>query len=151
MLPSSLLRGWTAGEAVSGEPTALVFATAGSKGLIRVWSTDKPRPLHILKPLAGSHDTGDGADAKEGEELTSSYTGLHYSESLRQIVGVTYDHTIIFLDAERLQTVKQVGLSVDHAPCSSPSPPPDYWSKLHQEFRFNHEHFTLYHVSHALF
>lgn len=91
----------------------MVFATAGSKGLIRVWSTDRPHPLHVLEPLAGSCDDGRekeerGEGEEEEREITSSYTGLHYNESLKQLIGVTYDQNIIFIDSQQFKIEKQV-------------------------------------------
>ena len=87
------------------DPLAVVFATAGSKGQIRVWCTDRPHPLHTLEPLAGSCDR-EGEEEEEG--AASSYTGLHYSESLGRIIGVTYDQNIIFIDSQRFERKKQV-------------------------------------------
>ena len=90
----------------------ILFATAGSKGVIQVWSTDKPHPLHSLEPLAKSHDLQE-CEETEGEEremttTPSTYVGLLHSQSLKMIAAVTYDHNITFLDTQFFQIQKQV-------------------------------------------
>ena len=121
MLPSALLEyegpvkdAASAGKDSTGvSPVPLVvFATAGSKGVIRVWSTVRPHPLHSLEPLARSAvkeegEAGEGA----GEQVVAMYTGLHYNESLDTLVAITYDQNIIFIDSPRFNCVKQVSAS----------------------------------------
>lgn len=93
------------------------FATAGSKGSIRVWTTHRPHPLHALEPLTrslqeGEEGEGEGVEAAkealEGETAVSTYVGLHYNETLEMLAAVTYDQNIIIFDSRQFTRVKQV-------------------------------------------
>lgn len=96
-------------------PPLVVFATAGSKGVVRVWSTRRLHPLHSLEPLAASPSISLKKEEgeEEGEEsmeteMEATYTGLHYNESLSILAAVTYDHNITFFDGQQFHRVKQV-------------------------------------------
>ncbi len=95
----------------------IVFATAGSKGSIRMWSScKKHEPLVSLEALSGVEGSCDAADTEEGEgrgayEATPSdggYYGLSYCGDTRQLVGVTYDHNVVFYDTPSFAVNKQV-------------------------------------------
>lgn len=91
-------------------PPLVVFATAGSKGVVRVWSTRRPHPLHTLEPLAAPRSMkGEGEGAESAEvEVSATYMGLHYNESLDVLAAVTYDQNIVFFSGHQFHTVKQV-------------------------------------------
>lgn len=112
MLPSALLE-WegpvkhaASADKDGASPVPLVvFATAGSKGVIRVWSTGRPHPLHSLEPLARPAVK---EEEEAGEQVATMYTGLHYNESLDTMVAITYDQNIIFINSRQFNCVKQV-------------------------------------------
>ena len=99
-------------------PPLVVFATAGSKGVIRVWSTRRPHPLYTLEPLAQAPSSRSPTEEEEGEEsmateVEAAYTGLHYNESLDILAAVTYDHNIVFCSGQQFHRMKQVGAKID--------------------------------------
>ena len=104
----------------SASKDSILFATAGSKGCIRLWSSRKKNPLFSLESLAGSvelaqrSNTGEEEEDDEsgcGRERSSSeggYTGLHFCSSTGQVIAVTYDHNIVFYDSPAFEMKKQV-------------------------------------------
>lgn len=99
-------------ESTTATPPLVVFATAGSKGVIRVWSTWRPHPLHTLEPLVAPSSRslkgeGEGEESTEAE-VTATYTGLHYNESLDVLAAVTYDQNIVFFSGQQFHRAKQV-------------------------------------------
>jgi len=101
---------------------AIFFATAGSKGCIRVWSSKKKQPLVSLEGLVTSdkedmvqgntgEDKGNDEDSvhdREGSSSEGGYTGLHYSEETGQLVAITYDQNIVFYNSSSFEMDKQV-------------------------------------------
>ncbi len=67
----------------------VAFATAGDKGVIRLWNSLTSDPIATLPALS------------------QSYSGLLYSGGL--LVGVTFDHSlIIYNSTQHFNTTKQV-------------------------------------------
>ena len=82
----------------------VVFATAGDKGVIRIWDTLNSDPIQTLQPL----DQG-VSDSPPDSNTPQAYTGLMYNESQGVLVGVTYDHNVLFYSQqEEFQKSKQV-------------------------------------------
>ena len=82
----------------------VVFATAGDKGVIRLWDMLNSDPIQTLQPL----DQG-VSDSPPDSSTPQAYTGLMYSESQGALVGVTYDHNVLFYSQqEEFQKSKQV-------------------------------------------
>ena len=90
----------------------VLFATAGNKGKIRVWSTEKKHALCTLGDLPISPSDSDN----ENEDIPSYYTGLHYNETMGILAGVTYDQNIIFFDSKTLRILKLVSTSYPSTP-----------------------------------
>ena len=89
----------------------VVFATAGDKGVIRVWSTYETSPLHCLEPLSSHRQQQEEKDERE-EDIGQIYVGLNHCQGLGAIVGVTSDHNIIMYSTNDGYTqVKQVKFS----------------------------------------
>lgn len=99
----------------------IVFATAGSKGCVRVWCSTKKQSLFSFQPLAGSNgpfrrkggleeEEGVGSEhnLEEGTVSTGGYTGLHFNESLGVLATVTFDHNIVFYDTLSFERKKEV-------------------------------------------
>ena len=110
----------------------LLFATAGDKGLIRVWSSESSGPPCLCscgRLAKGSAESAKMVEEGEGEEeqrdkereaSSHAYTGLHLCQSLRALCGVTHDHHIVLYDLPQLSQRKQVSGYCTH-PCSWPS------------------------------
>ena len=88
-------------------------------GVIRVWDLIKGKMSHSLEPLprpqTGSERTasgegGEGGEGREGEgeEVPQVYTDLQVCVSRGDLVGVTYDHSILFYDLATFNRQKQV-------------------------------------------
>ncbi|CAI8006082.1 Transducin beta-like protein 3 [Geodia barretti] len=99
-----------------GPVDSLTVATAGDKGVIRVWDMVTGTMSHSLDPLprpqSTSHQLGmtkekDGEGEGE-EEVPQVYTDLQFSGSRGELVGVTYDHSIIFYDVATFTRQKQL-------------------------------------------
>ena len=96
----------------------LVFATAGDKGIVRIWSTDSPTStclcscLPLAPPTATplhdseSHQTVD--ETLKEKEAAHVFTSLHLCQSLNAICGVTHDHNLVLYDLPQLTKGKQV-------------------------------------------
>lgn len=90
----------------------VMFATAGDKGLIRIWSTCESTPLHCLEPLEGSEKEEEEGKREEEEEGRQVYVGLHYCCREGVMVGVTSDHNIIvYGTTDGYSQIKQVILN----------------------------------------
>ena len=101
---------------------AILFATAGSKGCVRIWSSSMKHSLLSLPPLTGSTsprrrkedkeeevDMVGGSDGLEEVDVpTGGYTGLHFNECLNMLAAVTYDHNIVFYNSLSFERKKQV-------------------------------------------
>lgn len=103
----------SAGKEAASTTPLVIFATAGSKGVIRVWSTRRPHPLHSLEPLTALSTSGLKRAEEEGEgpveaEVTVMYTGLHYDKFLDILAAVTYDQNIVFFNGQHFTLLKQV-------------------------------------------
>lgn len=84
----------------------VVFATAGDKGVIRLWNTLNSDPIQTLQPLGVG--VGDGSVGEPGAPQ-QTYTGLLYRPSHGLLVGLTDDHRLLFYDqGEEFRKTKQV-------------------------------------------
>ena len=85
-------------------------------GVIRVWDMVTGTMSHSLDPLPRPQSTSrqlSMTKEKEGEgegeeEVPQVYTDLQFSGSRGELVGVTYDHSIIFYDVATFTRQKQV-------------------------------------------
>ena len=84
-------------------------------GVIRVWDLLKGKLHHSLEPLPRPQNgdpqrTRDDDEEEDGEEEETPqvYTDLLLSESRGEMIGVTYDHNIIFYDLITFKKQKQV-------------------------------------------
>ena len=100
---------------------AIIFATAGSKGCVRVWCSSKKHSLLSLECLQGSDKPCSRREGQEGEmegERGSNhdmetgpaggYMALHFNENSNILAAVTYDHNIEFYDSLSFERKKQV-------------------------------------------
>lgn len=86
-------------------PGDTVVATAGDKGLIRLWSVNTGQVLKTLEPLGGGVSS---SPAEHSEDMPShTYVSLQYRPTLGGLVGVTYDHNILFYTGEELRKTRQ--------------------------------------------
>ena len=96
----------------------LIFATAGDKGVVRVWSTERnsATPLYSCQPLATPTSTPlspDDTSQEEKERETSHvFTSLHHCLSLNSLCGVTHDHNLALYSLPELSPGKQVNSQV---------------------------------------
>ena len=107
--------------------SGLLFATAGDKGVIRVWSSESSGPPCLTscgrldkdgaassssKPEQTPSEGGRREEEGEGEErereVARVYTGLHLCEELGALCGVTHDHNLVLFDLPQLSLRKQV-------------------------------------------
>ena len=99
----------------------LLFATAGDKGIIRVWSSESSGPpcLSSCGQIAKASTTSDGSEQtpsegegerEEGREGDTGrvYTSLHLCKELGALCGVTHDHNLVLYDLPQLSLRKQV-------------------------------------------
>ena len=101
----------------------LLFATAGDKGIIRVWSSESSGPpclcscgqLAKVSAIASKSEQapsegGVGEGEEEDREKVPShvYTSLHLCEELGALCGVTHDHNLVLYDLPQLLMTKQV-------------------------------------------
>lgn len=106
----------------------LLFATAGDKGVVRVWSTENSSPLCTCQPLAtpitvtqSSHTAEESSKDEEEKERDSAhvFTSLHLCQSQGSICGVTHDHNLVFYSLPEFSLGKQVKCHVDKASLST--------------------------------
>ena len=98
------------------EKCGLLFATAGDKGVIQVWTSESPGPpcLCSCEPLtqtsAGSESNkmSDENSKEEEKEPGHVYTSLHHCQALNALCGVTHDHNIVLYDLPQFSRRKQV-------------------------------------------
>lgn len=83
--------------------------------MIRVWDVLKGKISHSLEPLprpprpsTGQEEEGEKGEEDEEEDVPQVYTDLFLSESRAALVGVTYDHNILFYDLVNFKKEKQV-------------------------------------------
>ena len=91
---------------LTASPGDTVVATAGDKGLIRLWSVTSGQVLMTLEPLAGHASSSSPAEQAEDKAL-HTYVNLQYRPIIGGLVGVTYDHNILFYTGEHLKRTKQ--------------------------------------------
>ena len=81
-------------------------------GVVRVWDLLRGKLSRSLEPLPRPHTTaegsGEGGGEEGGEEAPQVYTGLLLSKSRGALIGITYDHNIIFYDSITFEKRKQV-------------------------------------------
>ena len=79
----------------------VAFATAGDKGIIRIWNTLSSDPIHTLQALPR------GVSESSESSAPQSYCSLMYSHGC--LLGVTFDHSVLVYDSnERFHQSKQV-------------------------------------------
>ena len=102
--------------------SGLLFATAGDKGVICVWSSessgppcltsdkDSPASSSSSKPEQTPSDGGrrEGEGEERERDLARVYTSLHLCEELSALCGVTHDHNLVLFDLPQLSLRKQV-------------------------------------------
>ena len=105
----------------------LLFATAGDKGVIRVWSSESSGPPCLTScgqldkdsaasssskpeqtPSEGGRREGEGEGEERERDLARVYTSLHLCEELGTLCGVTHDHNLVLFDLPQLSLRKQV-------------------------------------------
>lgn len=84
----------------------VMFATAGDKGVIRLWDASTGQNLHSLQPLTGLTITETPGGSSENPP-EGGYTGLLLCSQLGALAGVTYDHNIIFYSLKEPEVLKQ--------------------------------------------
>ena len=68
-----------------------------------------PRPQSTSHQLSMTKESdGEGEGEGDGEEVPQVYTDLQLSVSRGELVGVTYDHSIIFYEVATFTRQKQV-------------------------------------------
>ena len=81
-------------------------------GVIRVWDLLGGKISHSLEPLPRPHKSDQeregGGEEGEEEAVPQVYTDLLLSGSRGALVGVTYDHNILFYDSINFKKQKQV-------------------------------------------
>eukprot|EP00731_Ephydatia_muelleri_P022653 Em0015g236a len=90
---------------LAASPGDIVVATAGDKGLIRLWSVASGQVLKTLEPLAGHAPSSPAGQAED--KASHTYVSLQYRPTIGGLVGVTYDHNILFYTGEDLKRTKQ--------------------------------------------
>lgn len=75
-------------------------------GLIRLWSVASGQVLKTLEPLAGHAPSSPAGQAED--KASHTYVSLQYRPTIGGLVGVTYDHNILFYTGEDLKRTKQV-------------------------------------------
>merc|ERR1719450_246562 len=73
--------------------------TAGETGFLRKWSFPSGRCVYADKKFNKATD--------KGEENSLALTHLQYDKGRNQLVAITYDHNIVFYNANNLQAQKQ--------------------------------------------
>ena len=80
-----------------------------------MWDLLRGKLAHSLEPLPRPHTTAEGSGEgggeegdEKGEEAPQVYTGLLLSQSRGALIGITYDHNIIFYDPITFEKRKQV-------------------------------------------
>lgn len=79
-----------------------------------MWDVLRGKTSHSLEPLprpfSGQEEEGGKGEKEEEEEedVPQVYTDLFLSESRAALVGVTYDHNILFYDLVNFKKEKQV-------------------------------------------
>ena len=96
----------------------LIFATAGDKGVIRIWSSESSGPpcLCLCGHLAEASgatvseldQTPGGGEEEREREVSHVYTSLHLCGGLGALCGVTHDHNLVLCDLPQLSQRKQV-------------------------------------------
>ena len=89
-------------------------------GVIRVWDLLNGRQTHSLDPLPSSQttssqpqsDVGQGEDEEDDALTPQVYTDLLWCGPRQELVGITYDHSIIFYDIATFHRQKQVCMTV---------------------------------------
>ena len=99
----------------------LLFATAGDKGVIRMWSSESCGPpclcscgqrARVSAADSQSEQTPKGREEERGREPACVYTSLHLCQELGALCGVTHDHNLVLYDLPQLSIRKQVSMSV---------------------------------------
>ena len=98
----------------------LLFATAGDKGVVRVWTSAvgvaspcllSCRPLAPPPTVITGLDTLEAVDSsKEGREGEAArvFTDLHLLQQSNTVCGVTHDHNLVTYDLPHFTRRKQV-------------------------------------------
>ena len=100
-LDPSAAAGLVGAAAIRAKPDAVYFATAGDKGIVRVWREGSAKPVAASASLsAGAAGAAHAGQDEEGDDAAAgAFTSLHATPSGDGLLAVTGDSRLLFYGA----------------------------------------------------